>query len=207
MTHQSATFNSWKAMLARCTDTRHHKYHLYGARGIKVFPTWFDFRIFLADMGPRPSGHTIDRIRNDGNYEPGNCKWSTPTEQNRNKRVTKRFMHQGLLYTAAELYEKFPCTVELSALVQRLCSHDWSVIDALTIPPGKHTQQAILNIRESHQKHADCFCIKGVKMTSRQIHEKFNSVVSVRILRKRLMRGWSLEDSVSVSPQKSRHWR
>lgn len=61
-------------------------YPQYGGRGIKVCDRWQRFENFLADMGVRPEGKTLDRIDTDGNYEPGNCKWSTASEQQQNKR-------------------------------------------------------------------------------------------------------------------------
>jgi hypothetical protein len=70
-------------------------YKHYGGRGITICERWNSFVLFLADMGERPSGHTIDRIDNDGNYEPGNCRWATMAEQLRNTRRTVHLTHDG----------------------------------------------------------------------------------------------------------------
>ena len=81
------TYYTWTGMIARCTQPHHGHYKYYGARGIKVCDRWLNsFENFLADMGERPAGRTIDRKNNDGNYEPSNCRWATPKEQVRNQR-------------------------------------------------------------------------------------------------------------------------
>lgn len=81
----SPTYRSWTHMKNRCFSTKHHAYHRYGGRGITVCGMWLKFEPFLEDMGVRPKGMSIDRRDNDGNYEPGNCKWSTPAEQASNR--------------------------------------------------------------------------------------------------------------------------
>jgi hypothetical protein len=74
-------------MRERCRNPTHHKYPLYGGRRITVCDRWLDsFENFLADMGERPKGKTLDRINQDGDYEPMNCRWAEPTQQNRNRR-------------------------------------------------------------------------------------------------------------------------
>jgi hypothetical protein len=83
----SPTYRTWIGMRTRCNNPNTPYYVNYGGRGIKVCPEWESFDAFLRDMGERPSSdHSLHRIDNDGNYEPGNCKWAIETEQQRNKR-------------------------------------------------------------------------------------------------------------------------
>ena len=79
----TTTYKSWDSMKARCRNKNNPK---YGGRGITFCKRWEKFENFLEDMGERPEGTSLDRIDTDGNYEPGNCRWATIEEQNRNRR-------------------------------------------------------------------------------------------------------------------------
>ena len=83
---RSRTFTTWDAMLKRCEQPKSHDFKYYGGRGVGVCQRWHDFTAFLADMGERPAGMTLDRIDPYGNYGKDNCRWSTPAEQARNRR-------------------------------------------------------------------------------------------------------------------------
>lgn len=84
------THNSWAGLIQRCTNSNDKSYKNYGGRGIKVCKRWMQFKNFLTDMGIKPNGLTIERIDNSEGYSLRNCKWATPTEQQRNKRPEKR---------------------------------------------------------------------------------------------------------------------
>jgi hypothetical protein len=94
-------------MMARCENANHHSYHRYGGRGITICETWHDFAGFLSDMGERPDAdHSLDRIDNDRGYGPGNCRWATRVEQQRNRRNNRIITIDGLSLCVAEWAER-----------------------------------------------------------------------------------------------------
>jgi len=127
-----AEFRVWSAMRTRCTNPRQKHYQRYGGRGIAVCERWNSFENFLADMGPKPSAeHSIDRIDNDGNYCPENCRWATGSEQARNKRGNTVLTHDGKTLCAVEWAE----ITGISAWNIRNRIHlGWTAERALTTP-------------------------------------------------------------------------
>lgn len=92
----------WSRMISRCGNPKYKDYPNYGGRGIRVCERWKDFASFYADMGEKPPGMSIDRIENDGHYEPGNCRWATPIEQSNNRRSNHRVTINGVTQTISQ---------------------------------------------------------------------------------------------------------
>lgn len=108
----------WNSMRHRCTSPKAQYWKLYGGRGISIDPRWSEFSEFLKDMGERPPGMTLDRINNDGNYEPGNCRWATPKTQARNTRTNRRLKIDGITAAMVEHAERLG--VNYHTLVARI---------------------------------------------------------------------------------------
>lgn len=87
---KSPEYHCWESIIQRCTNPNNSAFHNYGSRGITVCDRWLDFENFYADMGDRPEGLTIERVANDGDYEPSNCIWATRSTQQRNHRVSSK---------------------------------------------------------------------------------------------------------------------
>lgn len=130
---RTPTYITWGFMIQRCNNQRHKDYHSYGGRGISVCERWKTFENFYADMGLRPNGLTLDRINNDGNYEPGNCRWATPMQQQNNMRRNHTLSLHGETKTLSQ-WER-STGIKKGTILARL-KYGWTAEDALTKPVG-----------------------------------------------------------------------
>lgn len=128
----SVEYRTWANIKARCYNRKNTHYSNYGGRGISVCDHWRNsFQNFFADMGPRPSPlYSVDRINNDGNYEPGNCRWATRTEQANNCRRNIFYTLGGESLTLGQWAKKL--NINDGTLRNRVYRYGWSVERALT---------------------------------------------------------------------------
>jgi hypothetical protein len=131
---RTATYNAWKDMLTRCNCKTNKRYADYGGRGIQVCERWQKFTNFLADMGKRPDGMSLDRINNSLGYSPHNCRWATRSEQQRNRRGNHILEHDGEKQCVAAWAERL--SMKESTIKTRL-RRGWTVDKALTPPTAK----------------------------------------------------------------------
>jgi len=125
----------WQSMIARCHNPNSQYFHNYGGRGIVVCERWRNsFQAFLEDMGDRPKGTTIERIDNDGNYEPSNCRWATRTEQARNMRSNRLVTYNGEIRCVAEWAEILGIG---EATIRYRLNKNWPIEQVMTKPTRK----------------------------------------------------------------------
>jgi len=128
-------YKVWRGMIERCINSKSNAWHRYGGRGIKVCEAWRNsFQLFLFHMGHRPAaGYSLDRIDNDGDYEPGNCRWATRKQQHRNK-SNNRFVSDGQRTQTISAWAE-----ELGMIHHAVCSRleNYPPEIALTVPKGE----------------------------------------------------------------------
>jgi hypothetical protein len=126
------TYESWHSMIQRCTNPKSPSYADYGAMGVSVCPAWLTFEGFFRDMGERPAGMTLDRFPDkSGDYEPGNCRWATGKQQQRNKANNSTVTFRGEVRLLIDLSEEFG--VHRDTIAGRL-RRGWDVERAVTSP-------------------------------------------------------------------------
>lgn len=152
---KTPTYSSWCSMYHRCINPRSKAYAQYGGRGIKVHELWhpdrYDgFENFLKDMGPRPSlRHSIDRIDNDGNYEPGNCRWATATTQASNRKNNLNLTAFGTTMCISQWAKRVGFS---TCCIRHRLKIGMSVEQALTMTTEEALQRRIERNRSERQK-------------------------------------------------------
>jgi hypothetical protein len=143
-------YRAWKGMWRRCNDPQNNKFKYYGARGIRMCKQWDcsrgidTFWRFLADVGPRPGqGYVLDRIDNDGDYEPGNCHWAPYTPQSRNRRCVRKITYAGGTISTVELAEELAEATGLNPkLLRSRLNRGMTIEEAISRPKGAHSMLA-----------------------------------------------------------------
>lgn len=138
----TSEYKAWFGMLQRCSNPRNEKWHRYGGRGISVCDRWKEYENFLADMGPRPPGMTIDRENNNGNYEPGNCRWATQKTQGNNRGNNRIFCIDGVDMTLSEASRKFGIS---KVTVRSRLSYGWEADAAFKTPVHQQRKQDVIS--------------------------------------------------------------
>ncbi len=130
------TFRAWLSMKARCYNSRVNKFKNHGGRGIRVCERWRnDFVAFFSDMGECPQDLTLERIDNDGNYEPANCCWADWHQQARNRRDTFFLTMNGKRKCIADWADEYG--IKKHTIRARIFIYNWSVKKAITTPTRK----------------------------------------------------------------------
>lgn len=132
-------YGIWAAMIHRCTNSRAQTFDYYGGRGISVCERWREsFAAFIEDIGRRPSStHSLDRIDNDGNYEPGNVRWATPFEQMNNQRRSRQLEIDDVVHPVSAWAQISGVEVEV---IRSRITRGWSSRDAVFTPPAVATR-------------------------------------------------------------------
>lgn len=182
-------YRTWNSMKQRCANPKNLAYPRYGERGITVCTRWHDFDDFFQDMGARPAAHmSIDRINNDGNYEPKNCRWATPRQQRTNQRAprySKQITYKGVTQHGAAWDRQIGLP---SGKVAVRLKTGWSIEDAVTLPAGSKNPQGKKMITAN-----------GRTMTRRAWAAELG--VTPAAITLRIKNGWSPEEAVTVPNQ------
>lgn len=169
----SDEYHIWRGIKQRCRNPNNKDYHRYGARGIDILDEWFEsFESFYNYLGPRPSEqHSVERIDNHGDYEPGNVKWATQKEQSNNTRSNHLIELNGNIKTITEWEKESPVS---RVTINRRLQEGWNVEEAIFLEPNtkRKTQQPRRFITYNGKTHsiqewADILGIKYSTMKER----------------------------------------
>lgn len=138
--HQTSVYWAWTSMMARCYNPRNCNFRNYGGRGIRVHEQWHTFDGFFKSMGEKPPHTSLERIDNNGDYGPSNCRWATRKEQARNKRTSRVLTFQGRAACVSDWAESTGLSV--SNIHCRLKS-GWSVDRTLSTPPRPYVRKQV----------------------------------------------------------------
>ncbi len=173
-------------MKQRCLNPKAKDYFRYGARGIKVCKRWLEFENFLADMGERPKGLTIERIDNNKGYSPYNCRWASYKEQNRNRKSNRHISYKGQTKLLIEWSEHLG--ISKDTLIYRLDTAKWSVTKTFNTPLISG------GVPRSFFKH------KGQSKSLKEWSEIYN--IPYKNLHNRVYRGWSINKALTTPLKK-----
>lgn len=126
---ETKLYRIWRGMLLRTSSNCSPHFKNYKARGITICERWLKFENFKADMGEPPDALSIDRINNDGNYEPGNCRWATRSQQMKNRRYIRPITFQGRTMLLTEWAAE--AGIKVSTLSMRIDAYKWPLEKAL----------------------------------------------------------------------------
>lgn len=173
-------YRTWRAMRSRCNNPRDTGWSRYGGRGIRVCERWNSFECFLADMGLRPSlNYSIDRIDNNGNYEPSNCRWATDYEQNRNRGDNIFLTYNGRTQCMSDWAKELDLCLQM---VYGRWDRGWSDSDCLSVPSNA-TKETLIEYHGRYQ---------SIAAWARELE------IEKSVIYNRLRRGWSVERSLGT---------
>ncbi len=185
---RTPTYKSWCQMWDRCNNPNCKSFANYGGRGISVCDQWKSYKVFRRDMGPRLDGVSIERIDNNGGYEPTNCRWATAKDQANNRRSSRRITWKGERKTVAEWEDA--TGVSQFTIRRRIDDFGWSINKALSTKPSREVKSTNRWIS-----------FRGERMTVAQWARATSLTKSA--IGRRLDRGWSVEDALTI-PLRSR---
>lgn len=178
----------WGSMIARCHRKSSANYKDYGARGIVVCSRWRDsFDAFIGDMGPKPKGRWLERIKNDKGYGPDNCRWATPKEQQRNRRNNHLLVYKEQTRCISEWAEIVGLP---DSVIRRRLGRGWSVEKALSMGVHQAIKQPCRNSNSRMITHNG--------QTLRSCEWAAITGVPAKLIRKRLNDGWSPEKALTT---------